>query len=205
MKLAHKLGRPGYKSGINMSPLDQRYTDKGMIPITNFESVVQNYQNSQDNQMSQMTQEQLENLQYNDTIFNPEYTSWNQNQVALSNKVPNKKQKLKVPIYPPNSISTDSNYEVVNTVDPSLNRPAGDARNADVLSIPEILSFKEGQKKNLIQGNKQAKTTVRTYKDSEGNQISQPYFDQLISDVEKARLAQEAYDADAKAKVASSQ
>lgn len=205
MKLAHKLGRPGYKSGINMSPLDQRYTDKGMIPITNFESVVQNYQNSQDNQMSQMTQEQLENLQYNDTIFNPEYTSWNQNQVALSNKVPNKKQKLKVPIYPPNSISTDSNYEVVNPVDPSLNRPAGDARNADVLSIPEILSFKEGQKKNLIQGNKQAKTTVRTYKDSEGNQISQPYFDQLISDVEKARLAQEAYDADAKAKVASSQ
>lgn len=205
MKLTHKLGRPGYKKGINMSPLDQRYSNKNMQPITDFELTAQRYQDSQDSQMSQMTKQQLENLQHNDTIFNPNNTTWNENQVALSDKVPNNKQALRVPIYPPNSISTDSNYEVVNTVDPSLNRPAGDVRNADLLSIPEILSYSPGRKKNLVQSSKEGKTTVRTFKNAEGEQISQPYFNQLISEVEKARLAQEAYDADARAKIASNQ
>jgi len=206
MKLTHKLGRPGYKSGINMSPLDQRYSNKNMQTISDFAfDTAQNYKDSQDSQMSVMTKQQLENLQYNDTIFNPNETSWNENQVALSDQVPSNKRSLKVPIYPPKSISIDSDYEVVNTVDPSLNRPVGDVRNAAVVSIPEILSYSPGQRKNLIQGNKQAKTTVRTFKNPEGNQISQPYFNQLISDGEKARLAQEAYDEDAKARVASSQ
>jgi hypothetical protein len=206
MKLTHKLGRPGYKSGINMSPLDQRYSNNNMQTISDFAfDTAQNYQDSRDSQMSQMTQEQLENLQHNDTIFNPNNTTWNENQVALSNRVPNNNQALSVPIYPPKSISIDSNYEVVNPVDPSLNRPVGDARNADLLSIPEILSYSPGRKKNLVRSSKEGKTTVRTFKDPEGNQISQPYYGQLISDVEKARLAQEAYDADAKAKVASSQ
>ena len=99
-------------------------------------------------------------------------------------------------IYPPNTIAQDSGYSVVNPVDASLNRASDDPRNVPVTSIPPILGFNEGRKKNLVRGGKQARTSVQTYKDMEGTQVSGAQYNQLMKAVQDQTKAQEEYDAE---------
>lgn len=204
MKLTHKIGRPGYKNGINMSPLTQRYSNKNMTSINDYKVPIAEYEASRNQQLSTMSQEQLENVKYNDTTLT-QPSQWNENQVALSDNVPYGKDVYKVPIYPPKSIATDANYTVTNPVDPSLNREANDPRNASVVSIPGINSFSPGRPKTLLAAPRPAKTSVETFRNADGKQISGFNFDQILRDIEKEKLAQEAYDQDAAQKIATNQ
>lgn len=203
MKFKHKMSRPGYNnSAFPMSPLNQNavYSNKNMKNIFDeYAFDVENYDKSRNDQLSQMTEEQLENVAQNDTIFN-QPTEWNKNQVAVDEpgSIPNWSDgsTLKTPIYPPNTIAQDSGYSVVNPVDASLNRASDDPRNVPVTSIPPILGFNEGRKKNLVRGGKQARTSVQTYKDMEGTQVSGAQYNQLMKAVQDQTKAQEEYDAE---------
>lgn len=203
MKFKHKMSRPGYnESPCKMSPLNQ---SKQHYDNTNTKNIydtyaidVENYDASRNNQLSKMTQEQRENVQLNDTIYgNP--SIWNKTQVAVMppGEVPvyGTNDILTNPIYPPNTIAQDSGYSVVNPVDASLNRPAGDSRNATVTSIPQLLGFSPGQEKNLFRPAREAKTSVQTFKDGSNNQVSQAQYNQLLKTREDQAAAQKEFDA----------
>ena len=209
MKLTHKIGRPGYKSGINMSPLKQtkkvgasRYRGK-IKSIQPYALGAQNYQQSREDQMNVMTEEQLANLDKNDTIFygKPQF---NTDQVAIGNIPVKDKDYFNTAIFPPSTISTDADYEVINNFDPSLNRPRGDERNKAVVNIPKY-TFSPGKKQTLLGKGEAARTEVSTFKDLDGNQTSQPRYAQLEKDYTDAMAAQEAFDAETAALIAANQ
>ena len=203
MKLKHKIARPGYSnSAFPMSPLNQNavYSNKiWRIFFDEYAFDVENYDKSRNDQLSQMTPEQLENVAQNDTIFNNP-TDWNKTQVAVDEpgSIPywSDGTILKTPIYAPNTIAQDAGYSVVNPVDASLNRSSDDPRNVPVTSIPPILSFTEGRKKNLVKSGQEARTNVQTYKDMEGTQVSKAQYNQLMKTVQDQTKAQEEYDAE---------
>ena len=214
MKLKHKIGRPGYNSSPN---LQKAKYSTDINPRTNNDSVtgsnladfqydVDNYEADRNEQLSNMTEEQLANLQYNDTIFN-EATQWNPNKVIEGGSyyIPGTKKIRAVenPTYVQGTISRDANYEVVNSVDPSLNRAAGES--TAVVNIPQILNFEKGKQKNLVRPVQKAYTQLEVARDNEGKRLSMPRYNQQMKDNAAQIAAQLAYDEDAKARVASSQ
>ncbi len=204
MKLKHKIGRPGYKT----SPLPQKGNfgrskgKKSWANLSDYQYDVDAYEADRNQQLSEMTPEQLENLKYNDTIFT-QPTQWNPNKTIEGGtyyypkpgrrKVSNLDiRALDYPTYTPGTISRDANYEVVNRVDPSLNRAPGES--TAVVNIPEVLNFIEGKQKTLLSPVRPAQTTLDVARDSEGGKLSIPQYNQQIKDYERQKAEQRAYD-----------
>jgi len=214
MKLKHKIGRPGYNSSPNLQKAEYR---TNIHPSTNrftgydsnladYKYDVDAYKADRDRQISEMTPEQIENLQYNDTIFT-EPTQWNPNKVIQGGSYyyPGTKNIRAVdqPTYTQGTISRDANYEVVNPVDPSLNRAPGES--TAVVNIPEVLDFVKGKQKTLFTPVKPAFTRLDAATDSEGNKLSIPRYNQQVRDYERQLAAQQEYDAETQRLIAKNQ
>jgi hypothetical protein len=215
MKLKHKIGRPGYKT----SPLPQKGNfgrskgKKSWANLSDYQYDVDAYEADRNQQLSEMTPEQLENLKYNDTIFT-QPTQWNPNKTIeggtyyYPNSSTRKVSKLDIraldyPTYTPRTISRDANYEVVNPVDPSLNRAPGES--TAVVNIPEVLDFMKGKQKTLFAPVRPAQTTLDAATDSKGNILSIPRYEQQMRTRAKEQAAQKEFDAKSQMLIAKNQ
>jgi len=203
MKLKHKIGRPGYNSSPNLQkaeyrtnirPSTNRFTNYGSN-LADFQYDVDSYEADRNEQLSNMTEEQLANVKYNDTIFT-EPTQWNPNKVIQGGSYyyPGTKKVRAVdkPTYVQGTISRDANYEVVNPVDPSLNRASGES--TAVVNIPEILNFEKGKQKTLVRPVQKAYTQLEVAQDNLGKRLSIPRYNQQMKDYEAELAEQQKFD-----------
>ena len=206
MKLKHKIGRPGYDSSPNLqrvrrgkyttnpSSNTNRFTRTGS-DLANFKYDEESYNIDRNEQISNFSPEQLENLKYNDTIFN-QPTQWNTNKVIEGGSYyypgTKKIRAVKEPTFVQGTISIDDNYSVSNPVDPSLNRAPGES--TAVVNIPNILNFQEGKDKTLFQPVEKAYTQLEVAQDAQGNRLSMPRYNQQMKNYEAEIAAQQQFD-----------